>query len=88
MSTTSTIDLTVRPHYVMDPMINTIVDAMRVDGRHELVHYAGACYYDPVAWQMVIAWHADHAADEPTLKSRALKAAYGWDLTPEQCSLW
>lgn len=71
--------LTERP--TMWSAIDAICDAMRFAGRTELVHYAGACYRDDVAWQMCIAWQADRAADEATLKQRALLAA-GWGHVP------
>lgn len=49
-----------------------------------LVHYAGAAHRDPVAWHFCRTWQAMPTADEATLKSRALKAAWGWDVSPEQ----
>lgn len=48
-----------------------------------LQHYAGAAHRDPVAREVCRAWCADPTADEPTLKSRAVNAAWGWSTTPE-----
>lgn len=49
-----------------------------------LQHYAGAAHRDPVAREFCRAWCNDPTADEPTLKSRALKEAWGVDVTPAQ----
>lgn len=53
-----------------------------------LVHYAGAAHRDRVAWHMCLEYMADRAtgreATEAVLKSRALKAAWGVDVAPEQ----
>lgn len=75
--------LRTRPTHVGSRTITALCDEMHLAGRGELVHYAGASYRDDVAWQMCLAWLADRSADEATLKSRALKAAWGWDLSPE-----
>lgn len=61
-----------------------LVSAMRDAGHDHLLHYAGAAHRDPVAWQMCVAYLADPEASESVLKSRALKAAHGWDVRPEQ----
>lgn len=61
-----------------------LVSAMRAAGHDHLLHYAGAAHRDPVAWQMCVAYLADPEAGEPVLKSRALKAAHGWDVIPGQ----
>lgn len=64
--------------------IDQLVDALRAAGRHELIHYAGASYRDSTAHRVCVEWLADPGADEPTLKSRALQAVYGWHISPEQ----
>ena len=73
--------ITCRPWHVAHRAIDAICDAMRATGREELVHYAGACYRDDVAWEMVLAWLQAPDAEEAVLKSRALKAA-GWGDVP------
>ncbi len=78
-----TVDMAIRPTHVGSRTIMAICDEMHLADRGELVHYAGASYRDDVAWQICLAWLADRSADEATLKSRALKAAWGWDLSPE-----
>src|SRR4051812_4141393 len=53
-----------------------------------LVHYAGAAHRDRVAWYMCLAYLEDRAtgreSDEAELKSRALRAAHGWSVSPDQ----
>lgn len=61
-----------------------LIDQMRADGRDDLVHYAGAAHRDPVARALCAEYELDDTADEATLKSRALKRAHNWDVTPEQ----
>ena len=73
-----------RPTDVDHPTIKALVHDMRAAGRTELINYAAASYRDDVAWQMCLAWLADPSASEPQLQSRALKAAWGWDVSPEQ----
>jgi hypothetical protein len=60
-----------------------VIKAMSEAGADHLVHYAGAAYRDAVAWQMCAAWLADPSQPEHVLKSRAVKAAWGWDVAPE-----
>jgi hypothetical protein len=66
-------------------LVGALIALLRALGRTELVHYAGAAHRDPVAWHMCAEYLLDPTASEHVLKSRALKAAYGWDVTPEQC---
>lgn len=49
-----------------------LIGVMRVAGRHELIHYAGAAHRDPVARALCVEYVRDPNADEATLKSRAL----------------
>lgn len=79
-STNAAIDLSHRPTHVSHPTITSLCEAMREAGRTELVHYAGACYRDPVALEMCRAWLAAPTASEAVLKDAALKAASrsGW----------
>lgn len=60
--------------------LNSLLTTLRATGRTELIHYAGAAHRDLVAWHMCCAYLADRDADEATLKSRAVKAAWGWDV--------
>lgn len=66
--------------------INTtqLIAQLRAAGREELIHYAGAAHRDLVAWHMCAAYLADPAAPENVLKSRALKEAWGVDVSPDQ----
>lgn len=57
--------------------IPACIEAMRRLGRTDLVHYAGAAHRDLVAWHMTALWLDDPFASEPSLKTRALRAA-GW----------
>lgn len=59
------------------------IAAMRAAGHEHLVHYAGAAHRDAVAWHLCAAWLAQPADPEHVLKSRAIKAAWGWDVAPE-----
>jgi hypothetical protein len=56
---------------------------MRSAHREELVHYAGASHRDDVAWAMAFYWLQTPEATESVLKSKALKLAWGMDLTPD-----
>lgn len=62
-----------RPTWVSHPTLEAIVDAMRANGRTELVHYAGASYRDAVAWQLCKAWLAHPQLPESELKAIALQ---------------
>lgn len=53
--------LTIRPTHVMHPTIDALCDEMHLAGREELVHYAGASYRDPMAWNMCLAWLANRS---------------------------
>lgn len=64
--------------------VAALVDQMRAAGHDHLLHYAGAAHRDLVAWQMCVAYLDDPMASESVLKSRALKAAHGWDVSPGQ----
>lgn len=69
---------TTRPTHVSHPAIDYVCETMHAADRGDLVHYAGACYRDEVAWQMVRVWLAGlWDAPESELKSKALKLA-GW----------
>lgn len=57
---------------------------MRRAGRTHLIHYAGAAHRDLVAWHMCREYLAAPDAGERELKSRALKAAWGIDVAPDQ----
>lgn len=63
-------------------LTTALIERMRVRQDEHLVHYAGAAHRDLVAWHMCLAYLATPNAMEWELKSRALTAAYGWDLTP------
>lgn len=63
--------------------VEALIARMRLRGDDHLVHYAGAAHRDLVAWHMCLAYLETPKAPEWELKSRALKAAYGWDLTPQ-----
>lgn len=65
--------------------IASVVASLRSSGREDLLHYAGAAHRDSVAWHLCAAYLADPTASEGHLKSRALKAAWGVDVSPEQC---
>lgn len=84
--TTTAIPSLARPTSVMDPMITHMTRAMRDSGRIELIGYAGACWRDDVAWQVVLAWDAQPHLDRCVLLARAYHVVYGWRLTPEECS--
>lgn len=60
-----------------------VIHAMREAGCDSLIHYAGAAHRDQVAWHLCAAWLAQPADPEHVLKSRAVKAAWGWDVAPE-----
>ncbi len=60
-----------------------IIAELRATGRESLIHYAGAAHRDQVAWHMCREYLLDQHASEALLKSRALKAAWGWDVTRE-----
>lgn len=59
------------------------IDKLLCEMPDNLKHYAGAAHRDPVAREFCRAWCNDPTADEPTLKSRAVNAAWGWSTTPE-----
>jgi hypothetical protein len=63
-------------------MTAALIARMRLRCDDHLVHYAGAAHRDLVAWHMCLAYLATPNASEWELKSRALKAAYDWDLSP------
>lgn len=67
--------VSIRPVHVSSPCIDDLCAAMHFAGREELVHYAGASYRDPVAWQMCLEWVADPSASEATLLVRARRYA-------------
>lgn len=67
----------------MNTNIANIEDHMRSAGRIELIHYAGAAHRDPVAYALCCEYANDSTVSEETLKARALKAAYGWTVSPE-----
>lgn len=52
-----------------------VIEAMRLTGRIELIHYAGAAHRDDVALHMCAQYLADPDADEATLKARALESS-------------
>jgi len=55
--------------------IGAILTDMRVSGRLELVHYAGAAHRDRTAWWVCFHYVADKTAAEGMLKTRALISA-------------
>jgi len=63
-----------QPTSVNDPIIACIADKMRQAGRTELVHYAGACYRDTVAWHVCLGWLLTPKCSESALKTLALCA--------------
>lgn len=63
--------------------VDALIWVMGEAGHDHLIHYAGAAHRDPVAWHLCAAYLADPQSDEATLKSRALKAAWGWDVSPD-----
>jgi hypothetical protein len=78
----ATIAATLRTTNRLD--VAALISVLRATGREELIHYAGAAHRDPVAWQMCVSYLADPEAGEAVLKSRALKAAWGVDVSPAQ----
>lgn len=76
--------LTIAAHHAATGRLQTeaLIARMRLRCDDHLVNYAGAAHRDQVAWHMCLAYLATHSAPEWELKSRALKAAYGWDLSP------
>lgn len=80
MENTSTPSATARP---VLPSIAELIARLRAAGRAELIHYAGAAHRDVVAWHVCAEYLAHPTLDELTLRSRALKAAHGWDVSPE-----
>lgn len=79
----NTIDRPPSPALYVQATAEILIKRLR-GHRPELIHYAGAAHRDAVAAAMCDAYMADPSADEATLKSRALKAAWGWNITPEQ----
>lgn len=77
--------LNVQPSAIGSPTVEAIIRAQRAAGRPELIHFAGASHRDGFAWEVTLAWVAEPLADLATLKSRAFKAHYRIELTPEQC---
>ena len=71
----------VRPAPTID--VAATIAQMRAAGDDHLIHYAGAAHRDRVAWHMCAGYLADPTAPEHVLKSRAVKAAWGWDVEPE-----
>jgi len=63
--------------------VPALIAELRAAGRLELIHYAGAAHRDRVAWHVCAAYLEDKSASEPVLKSRALKAALGWEVSPD-----
>lgn len=72
-----------RPWHVSHPTLEGIVAAMRAAGREELVHYAGSCYRDDVAFELCLAWLLAPHLLESELKCTALAAVGCGGLTPD-----
>jgi UDP-N-acetyl-D-mannosaminuronic acid transferase (WecB/TagA/CpsF family) len=72
-----------RPHHVSHSNLEAIVALMRDAGREELVHYAGACYRDDVAWELCLAWLLATQLTESELRCVALAAVGCGGLTAE-----
>jgi len=72
------------PRAADQPALNVpaTIAIMRAAGHDHLIHYAGAAHRDVVAWHLCAAYLACPTGEEPELKSIALKAAYGWDVSP------
>ena len=72
-----------RPWHVSHPTLDRILAAMRAGGREELLHYAGACYRDDVAYELCLAWLLAPHLPESELKVIALAAVGCGGLTGE-----